>query len=134
MSDEINKSQDDLDLDYARRIRMKLIEKTFVDETQLPNNKEDTKILLDSLSALEKVSIAKKRIKVDDAKNTSMAALAIEIAKVIRDEVDPAKVKTGNGVIPEFPEEVLEGFEIRDFETSEYKEQDYEEFKRNNSI
>lgn len=134
MSDEINKSQDDLDLDYARRIRMKLIEKTFVDEERLPNNKEDTKILLDSLAALEKVSIAKKRIKVDDAKNTSMAALAVEIAKVIRDEVDPAKVKTGNGVIPEFPEEVLEDFEIRDFETSEYKEQDYEEFKRNNSI
>ncbi len=134
MSEEINKSQDDLDLEYARDIRVKLIKKTFVDHDKIPVDKTEVMILLDSLAAIEKTSIAKKRIKSDNDKNNSMAALAVELAKVIREEVDPGKVSSGNGEIPTFPEEVISDFTIPDFETSEYKEQDYDDFKRNNNL
>lgn len=130
MPDDISKTEEDIDLEYTRRIRMKLIEKTFINEDKLPEDKESTKILIDSLSALEKVAIAKKRIKSDNEKNSSMAAIAVELAKVIREEVDPSKVGKGGGSIPEFPENILEEFNIPDFETSEYKEQDYEDFKK----
>ena len=131
MSDEIKKTEDDLDLDYAKDIRKRLIEATFKDK-KVPVDNTEAKILLDSLTALERVAIAKKRIKTDNEKNQSMAAVAIELARVIREEVDPSKQVKGDGEIPEFPPESLEGFDIPEFETSEYKEMDYDEFKKKN--
>lgn len=133
MSDDKTMTIDDIDLSYAKEIRKKLIKATFVDD-KAPIDKVEAKILLDSLNAIERVAIANKRIKTDNDKSQSMAALAVELAKIIKEEVDPNNVAKGNGTIPDFPEETIKDFEIPDFETSDYKEMDYEEFKKKNDL
>jgi len=129
MSETEDRPQEDLDLEYALELRKKLINLTFAGD-KLPESKTDVMVLLDSLGAIEKVSISKKRIISNDEKSKQTGALAVELAKLLRNNV-----KQDNssemilGSIPEFPEEVLESIVIEDFEKSEYREQSYQEFK-----
>jgi hypothetical protein len=136
LDDTINNNEtpeDEKDLLYVNGIRKQIIEATFKNGS-VPHDKIEAQLLIDSLKQLESVALARKRIKSDSEKSRSNEALAVTLAELIRKEVDPNSAAKGGGEIPDFPSEIISGIEIPDFETSNYKEQDYREFKNQHDI
>lgn len=82
MSIQDNIPQEDLDLEYTRGIRRKMIDK-LTENNQLPTEAKDVAVLAGVLSDVDRSAIAIKRLKADDKNNKDNRESAALIAKML---------------------------------------------------
>lgn len=80
---------DDKDLEYTRQVRMDLIKS--MTKTGMPTDNRDRMTLLSTLDGIDRVAIAKKKIKSDEGISNSKAMAAETIAMLF---MDPRLKKT----------------------------------------
>lgn len=76
-------NNDDKDLDYTRNVRMRLVEDMTKDK--LPEDNKDRLTLLAVLDGMDRVSLAKKRLKAEEGASNAKAVAAETIAMMFMD-------------------------------------------------
>lgn len=102
MSIETNKYQEELeDLNYTKTIRKSIVG-SLMKDNKVPEDTETVKVLLTTLTDLDKAAISKMKIKSDDEGNKNNNSSASLIANILS-KIEPARIIAQNTDINRLP-------------------------------
>jgi hypothetical protein len=80
----IDKTNEDQDLEFTKSVRKKLINSLTKDCTKMPEDVKDQSILLQALDGMDRMSIAKKKIKSDEGISDKQLIAAETISQIFK--------------------------------------------------
>ena len=102
-------SQEDLDLEYTKAHRVKIIEALSADSKNVLADPKMANVYLSALADMDKVALGKKRIKSDDKKNDNAAQAAAMLAILLNDSnirnAGRGTLPVVERVIPQLPDD-----------------------------
>lgn len=102
MSIESNKYQEELeDLNYTKDIRKRVVG-SLMKDNKVPDDTEQIKLLLTTLTDLDRASVSKMKIKSDDDSNKNNNSSAAIIAGILA-KIEPAKIIIANSNLNRIP-------------------------------
>lgn len=136
MSDDTDTTLPDeiKDINYTTEIRKKIINATFVNNA-IPADELHAKLLMDSLTGIERSAVQRMRIKNDKDKGNQIGNLAVALAEYARTNTPntPATDGPPREEPPGIPDDVLDQFDVPEHELSSNDNSlNYQEFKEAN--
>lgn len=130
LDEVVELTEEEKTLQYTTDIRKKIISKAFLEE-KLPADRLEAQMLMDSLGALERTAISKLRIKTDKENSKANGALAVELARIVSENVSNRRPDTPvRDDVPEPAADLLDNMDIPDFElVIDNPNMTYQEFK-----